>query len=960
MTTPKIDFSEPHHLVRRSHFWQLTLDATTIHLRFGPVSTPGRLIEKKFDHHSQAIQWATDAIHQKRQAGYKHQPNPIRKHVHTTSSPDSNHKHEPPTPQLRRSTRKRSAPDVYKPHVSKRPKTKPPVCIQVQLPNARPISLTNVNRGYVSPNFTGQLGVVDPASGSSGVIYCDHSAAHPVVYDAMLVLLDIPNNHDKYIVLQLIHESKHPQPFLLYQRWGRTGTAGNSMTKRFDTIDDALVAFAAKFKQKTALEWCRRRGHPVPGKYTFVEQDFHAKYIASVSDTPIWQYWVDDGVDGKATAWYHYDQPASALVEQLYLEFQSNAWLSTRIVASGHYSYLVNLALMTQTNVVHPNHTVRIIRRVPVGEQPNNDDPTHGHPSTSVVANPLTVCCMKVTKPNVSLPGAAPPAKVEPVPRAAAAGKGQSCKGSGKKGSGKKERRKSKAIAKEGRKKVEDQALEDAGIAIPVDDACPQAEEYSVVEDFDATLNQSNIMDGSNNNKYYRIQMLFHGEKSNFYVWTRWGRVGESRGTQTKLMGPFVDQDGAYRPFNKKFREKTGNDWSARQNFVSKKGKYELLEVDHAAKKEEEEEPYMTTFRGGHPDVEYLPSSLPRATRKLIELLFEQDIYEDALREFDIDIRKMPLGALSVNQIEKGVAVLEEIEDQLKSLSPARSELERLSSKFYTILPHDFGRRRPPVIATTDLLQACYDECNVLLDMEKATSLMSDAAKTTKGERNREEKEKVPHPTEAQYASLNAELSLIEEGSEEHEVVSRAFHNTKGGYQNAELLNIWRVERKGEAARFKTVRYHNHQLLWHGSHIGAISAILSTGLRIMPHSGGRVGKGIYLASENGKSQDYTTPASRQRIGCMFLAQAALGTICEIQQGDSSLTKPPVGYNSIRACGRQAPSELSDLKFGPQVVQVPVGVPVDNPYTANSDFFQDEFLVYNEAQVRIRYVITVRK
>jgi len=28
------------------------------------------------------------------------------------------------------------------------------------------------------------------------------------------------------------------------------------------------------------------------------------------------------------------------------------------------------------------------------------------------------------------------------------------------------------------------------------------------------------------------------------------------------------------------------------------------------------------------------------------------------------------------------------------------------------------------------------------------------------------------------------------------------------------------------------------------------------GLRIMPHSGGRVGSGIYLASENGKSSGY--------------------------------------------------------------------------------------------------------
>ena len=38
------------------------------------------------------------------------------------------------------------------------------------------------------------------------------------------------------------------------------------------------------------------------------------------------------------------------------------------------------------------------------------------------------------------------------------------------------------------------------------------------------------------------------------------------------------------------------------------------------------------------------------------------------------------------------------------------------------------------------------------------------------------------------------------------------------------------------------------------------AAILEGGLRIMPHSGGRVGRGIYLASESGKSVYYVQNA----------------------------------------------------------------------------------------------------
>ena len=48
----------------------------------------------------------------------------------------------------------------------------------------------------------------------------------------------------------------------------------------------------------------------------------------------------------------------------------------------------------------------------------------------------------------------------------------------------------------------------------------------------------------------------------------------------------------------------------------------------------------------------------------------------------------------------------------------------------------------------------------------------------------------------------------------------------------------------------------NRRLLWHGTNVAVVAAILKSGLRIMPHSGGRVGRGIYFASEHSKSAGY--------------------------------------------------------------------------------------------------------
>lgn len=60
-----------------------------------------------------------------------------------------------------------------------------------------------------------------------------------------------------------------------------------------------------------------------------------------------------------------------------------------------------------------------------------------------------------------------------------------------------------------------------------------------------------------------------------------------------------------------------------------------------------------------------------------------------------------------------------------------------------------------------------------------------------------------------------------------------------------------------QAERFKQHDHlDNRRLLWHGTNVAVVAAILKGGLRIMPHSGGRVGKGIYFASENAKSASY--------------------------------------------------------------------------------------------------------
>lgn len=63
----------------------------------------------------------------------------------------------------------------------------------------------------------------------------------------------------------------------------------------------------------------------------------------------------------------------------------------------------------------------------------------------------------------------------------------------------------------------------------------------------------------------------------------------------------------------------------------------------------------------------------------------------------------MPLGKLSKMQIAKGFEVLEEIEAAINKKS-GKTLLEELSSKFFTTIPHNFGRCRPSTIDDKEIV----------------------------------------------------------------------------------------------------------------------------------------------------------------------------------------------------------------------------------------------------------------
>ncbi|CAK6955567.1 protein mono-ADP-ribosyltransferase PARP3 [Scomber scombrus] len=473
-----------------------------------------------------------------------------------------------------------------------------------------------------------------------------------------------------------------------------------------------------------------------------------------------------------------------------------------------------------------------------------------------------------------------------------------------------------------------------------VDEHCTLTGE--VCEDYDCMLNQTNV--GHNNNKFYVIQLIKANNK--YCLWNRWGRVGEVG--QSKL-STFDKLEAAVKDFEKKFKDKTKNNWSDRMNFVSHSGKYTLIEVDG----EMDAEVKVDTVDGKTVKVtkKTLPCTLDEATKGFIKLIFSNDMFKEAMECMNLDIKKMPLGKLSKIQIAKGFEVLEEIQAAMNQKSGS-ARLEELSSKFFTAIPHNFGRSRPPTIKDKETVEQKKEMLMVLADIELAQTLKSESEKAQE-----ETIETVPHPLDKDYNSLKCKLTLMDKDTEPFKIIETYLNETAYEHHTPKIVNVWEVDREMEGERFsENDSLENRRLLWHGTNIAVVAAILKSGLRIMPHSGGRVGCGIYFASENRKSASYVRTSNN--TGVMFLSEVALGKERTITRDDPSLKKAPAGYDSVVARGSVEPDPSKDIfiTLDGKKVAVPQGKPINQPKFSKTSFGNSEYLIYKESQCRLRYLL----
>jgi poly [ADP-ribose] polymerase len=337
---------------------------------------------------------------------------------------------------------------------------------------------------------------------------------------------------------------------------------------------------------------------------------------------------------------------------------------------------------------------------------------------------------------------------------------------------------------------------------------------------------------------------------------------------------PAASLDAGVANFKNTFKSKTGNIWSSsiETSFKAQSNKYTISDL-------QKPDPALK------PSPSEVVSAIPIAVKQFIEMIIDVNMIVDQAAAVGFDHQKFPLSYLSETHLSNARRPLVTLQRILNEEEPG--DVAKTTCEFYTYIPHNVGRALPPKLNTGEKVQQKFDMVNLLSDLVVALAFSN-----TKPPGDQV-------PVDILYLRLGAELDVLDSSSSEFSMVKTYYDNTSS--ISGDLVNVFKVNRHSEAVRYAAHdSLHNRQLLWYGTPIGSVVANIVNGIRIQPHSVGRLGTGIHFANEASRSAVYATPNSA-RLHVLMLCEVVLGVEHLVLRDDATLTAAPVRYFPLLIC-----------------------------------------------------------
>ncbi|RDW78890.1 uncharacterized protein DSM5745_05742 [Aspergillus mulundensis] len=506
----------------------------------------------------------------------------------------------------------------------------------------------------------------------------------------------------------------------------------------------------------------------------------------------------------------------------------------------------------------------------------------------------------------------------------------------------------------EARKKMRmDIDTELQSMILPAHKHCPFKYEYSIYIDsyghpWVATLRRSAA--GTVENEYHHLQLLKHKSGTSFVAWAGWGKIGKGPVIQSKPT-PTADLTQARADFESQFMQHTGYAWASRfDNPPQRAGKFVYRPPGYLSR-DCEHDPF--NLQKAPKVITHFPvpeCGLPEATREIVAYILNQDTLLSDTTGYDAS--KLPLGQLDNKTLVHAYHLLEKLLELILNPGSAQgatsTHLANLSSQYFSLIPHIFGDNQIPVISTANHVDEELKLLNELANGLLATRVGSDS------------KSDFVSPVERALEKLNLHnggIIPLDHKVSEFKRLKTYYERTSNPTDAAnpyKVIQIFRITRPGEEARFQTSKFaklgpkhSDRRLLWHGSKRINFAGIFKAGLLIQPNgvklSGSMLGHGVYFSDMAGKSLNYACGMRTQKTGLLLLCDVEMG-----QRAD--------GTCRHHCHGQRPVSNFKDASYihsglrGLKVVDV----------AGKKDVFgqMSEYVVYDEAQIRIRYLVFV--
>ena len=424
----------------------------------------------------------------------------------------------------------------------------------------------------------------------------------------------------------------------------------------------------------------------------------------------------------------------------------------------------------------------------------------------------------------------------------------------------------------------------------------------------------------TNRNKYYAIEL--HSNKNKYRVFTHYGRTDDldsnpnAGARENRYCSSLSEAEALY---TKIYNEKTSTRKGYKELSLasSKIGSHKSVgqssgEIDaKTLKKLADKQPTHSA-----PII-----SLPTQVQEIVKLL-----YNEATNALTSTINasitangiETPLGVLTIGQIEKGQAVLDQLAEAFGKSKKDQDLLTQLSGDFYTVIPHRFGRSREAALA------AVISSAEKINEKQDTLQLMRDMLNV-----NGKTNVLVNPEIESKYKALNCNIDTVSPGI--FKEIKETIEKSVKKYSKVNVKNVWKIERPPEHKAFNK-DVGNHKLLFHGSAAKNWVGILSRGL-LLPKivvtlgvhrtDAGWLGSGIYFGDAACTSMAYAAP-SKHGTRFMTVATVALGKMKDFSKITYGLSGPPTGYDSCHG-------------------------------VRGTQFADDEFVIYSHDQQKLEYL-----